>query len=110
MNDVIRGLRQALVMLIFSAVVALVVAGLWSALQGGGFRLTFAIVLMVIAGFISFSGGAVFSRAMDTELGFVTWRPEREDPDTGTGLTGLGVFLFVSLPLFIAGSVLFGSG
>jgi hypothetical protein len=35
--------------------------------------------------------------------------PDREEPYTGEGLTGLGVFLFVSLPLFIAGGVLFGS-
>jgi hypothetical protein len=38
MGDVVRGLRQALVMLIFSAAAALVAAGLWSAVQGGGFR------------------------------------------------------------------------
>jgi len=37
MGDVVRGLRQALV-LRFSAVAALVAAGLWWALQGGGFR------------------------------------------------------------------------
>jgi hypothetical protein len=29
---------------------------------------------------------------------------DRERPDSGEGLTGLGVFLFVSLPLFIAGA------
>jgi hypothetical protein len=111
MGDVVRGLRQALVMLLFSAVVALVVAGLWFALQGGGFRSKVAIAAMVLAGLISLTGGAVFSRAETIEQrAFFGMGPDREEPDTGEGLTGLGVFLFVSLPLFIAGGVLFGSG
>jgi hypothetical protein len=36
--------------------------------------------------------------------------PDREEPYTGEGLTGMSVLLSVSLPLFIAGGVLFGSG
>src|SRR3712207_5736710 len=111
MADVVRGLHQALVMLLFSAVVALVVAGLWLALQGGGFRSKVEIALMVIAGLISLTGGTVLSRtATNDERAFLGMGPDREEPDTGEGLTGLGVFLFVSLPLFIAGGVLSGSG
>jgi hypothetical protein len=109
MNDVVRGLRQALVMLILSTVVALVIAGLWTALQGGGFRPKVGIALMVIAGLISLTGGTVLSRAAtNDERAFILGTgPDREEPDTGEGLTGLGIFLFVSLPLFIAGGVLF---
>ncbi len=111
MGDVVRGLRQALVMLLFSAVVALVVAGLWFALHGGGLRSKVAIAVMVIAALISLTGGTAFSRAADNdERAFLGMGPDREEPYTGQGLTGLGVFLFVSLPLFIAGGVLFGSG
>jgi hypothetical protein len=110
MGDVVRGLRQALVMLLFSAVAAFVVAGLWLALQGGGFRSKVGIASMVIAGLISFTGGTAFSRAADYEdRAFLGMGPDREEPDTGESLTGLGVFLFVSLPLFIAGGVLYGS-
>jgi hypothetical protein len=111
MGDRVRGLRQALVMLIFSAVAALVVAGLWWALQGGGFRSTVGIVLMVIASLISLTGGTAFSRAADYEgRAFLGMGADRDEPYTGEGLTGLGIFLFVSLPLFITGSVLYGSG
>ncbi len=66
--------------------------------------------MMVIAGLISLTGGTAFSRAADNdERAFLGMGPDREEPDSGAGLTVLGVFLFVSLPLFIAGGVLFGS-
>ena len=98
-------------MLLLSAVVALVVAGLWFALQGGGLRSKVAIAVMVIAALTSLTSGTVFSRAADNdERAFLGMGPDREEPYTGQSLTGLGVFLFVSLPLFIAGGVLFGSG
>jgi hypothetical protein len=110
MGDVIRGLRQALVMLLLSSVVALVVAGLWFALQGGEFRPKVAITLLVIAGLISLTGGTALSRAVTNDArAFLGMGPDLEAPDTGDGLTGLGVFLFVSVPLFIAGGALFGS-
>ena len=111
MGNIVRGLRQALVTLIFSALAALVVAGLWWALQGGGFRSKVGIASMVIAGLISLTGGTAFSRAADyEERAFLGMGPDRDEPDTGGGLTGLGIFLFVSLPLFLAGGVLYGSG
>ena len=36
--------------------------------------------------------------------------PDRDEPGTGENLTAVGVFLFVSLPLFVAALVLVGSG
>ena len=78
-------------------------------MQGGAFRSTFAITLMVIAGLISLSGGTVLSRAATSDArAFLGMGPDREDPDSGEGLTGVGVFMFVSLPLFVAGGVLIG--
>ena len=66
---------------------------------------------MVIASLISPTGGTAFSRAADyEERAFFGMGADRDEPDTGEGLTGVGIFLFVSLPLFIAGGVLFGSG
>ena len=98
-------------MLLFSAVAALLVAGLWWALQGDGVRSMVGIASMVIAGLISLTGGTAFSRAADyEERAFLGMGPDRDEPDTGEGLTGLGIFLFVSLPLFLAGGVLYGSG
>ena len=111
MGDVVRGLRQALVMLLLSAVAALLVAGLWRALQGGGFRPKVGIALLIIAGLISLTGGTAFSRAADyEERAFLGMGAGRDEPYTGEGLTGLGIFLFVPLPLFLAGGVLYGSG
>jgi high-affinity Fe2+/Pb2+ permease len=111
MGDVVRGLRQAFVMLLVSVVVALVVAGLWFALGGEGFRPKIGIVLLVIAALVSLTGGTAFSRAGDNDArAFLGMGADREEPYTGEGLTGLGVFLLVSLPLFVAGGVLFGAG
>jgi hypothetical protein len=106
-----RGLRQALVWLVISAAVALVSAGVWSAVQDDGFRVPLAISLMVIGGLLALTGSNAISRAgsMDT-FAFLGMAPESDDPDAGEGLTGLGVFLFVSLPLFVAGGLLFGRG
>ncbi len=98
-------------MLLISAVAAPLVAGLWWALQGDGFRSKIGIASMVIAGLISPTGGTAFSRAADhEERAFLGMGPDRDEPDTGEGLTGLGVFLFVSLPLFLASGVLYGLG
>jgi hypothetical protein len=106
-----RGIRQALVMLAVSAVVALAAAGVWSAVRGGGLRVTFAVALLAIAGLLALVGGTVVSRASTSETrAFLGMGPDREEPYGGENLTGLGVFLFVSLPLFLAGAVLYGSG
>ena len=98
-------------MLLFSAVAALLIAGVWWALQGDGFRAKVGIASMVIAGLISLTGGTAFSRAADyEERACLGMGADRDEPYTGEGLTGLGIFLFVSLPLFLAGGVLYGSG
>ena len=98
-------------MVLVSAGVALVAGGVWFALQGGGFRVKVALALLIVAAVIGVTGGTVLSRAStDRERAFLGMGPDREEPDTGEGLTGVGVFLFVSLPLFVIGGVLYGSG
>ena len=107
MGDVVRGLRQALVMLIASAAAGLVAAGLWSAVQGGGFRSKAGIALMILAGLLCLTGGTALSRATSLEnRAFFGTGPDLEEPASGEGLTALGVFLFVSLPLFLIGGLL----
>ncbi|MGR6962961.1 hypothetical protein ACU610_00625 [Geodermatophilus sp. URMC 61] len=98
-------------MLVFSAAAGLVAAGLWSAVQGGGFRSKAGIALMVLAGLLSLTGGTALSRATTLETrAFLGMGPDFEEPASGEGLTALGVFLFVSLPLFLVGGLLFGRG
>jgi hypothetical protein len=106
-----RGLRQALVWLVGTALFALVAAGIWSALTGDDFRVAFAVALMAIGALLAFTGSNAISRAgsMDA-FAFLGMGPESDDPDSGEGLTGLGIFLFVSLPLVVAGGLLYGTG
>lgn len=98
-------------MLLASAVLALVLAGVWYLVRGGGYRPKAGMVAMVLAGVIAVTGGTALSRAADFEgRALIGLGPGDEEPSTGTGLTGLGVFLFVSVPLFLVGAVVYGSG
>jgi hypothetical protein len=98
-------------MVIASAAVALAAAGLWSVVQGGGIRVPFAVALMTIGGVLSLGGSSMFTRAETSDVrAFLGQGPDREEPATGQDLTGAGVFLFVSLPLFVTGLLVYGSG
>ena len=109
--NVVRGLRQASVMVAGSAVVAAVAGGLWAVLRDAGFRVPFAVALMLIGAALSLTGGTLFNRAETSEVrAFLGLGPDHEELDTGEGLTSLGIFLFVSLPLVVAGLLLYGTG
>jgi hypothetical protein len=96
--NVVRGLRQAAVTVAGSAVVAAVAGGLWA-------------VLRLIGAALSLTGGTLFNRAETSEVrAFLGLGPDHEELDTGEGLTSLGIFLFVSLPLVVAGLLLYGTG
>jgi len=106
-----RGLRQAAVLLGVALVVGLVAAGLWTVTKGGGFRVAFAVALMAMGGLLALSGNNALSRAgsMDT-FAFLGKGPENDDPYAGEGLTNVGIFLFVALPLLVGGLALYGTG
>ncbi len=111
MRDVVRGLRQALLWLVASAAVALVAAGVWFAVQGGGFRPKVGVALVAIALFLSLTGGTVLSRAATVEMrALYGMGSDIERPASGDGLTTLGVFVFVALPLLVVGGLLLGRG
>ena len=111
MRDVVRGLRQALLWLVSSAAVALVVAGVWFAVHGGGFRPKVGVALVAIALFLSLTGGTVLSRAATVEMrALYGMGSDIERPASGDGLTTLGVFAFVALPLLVVGGLLLGRG
>ena len=106
-----RGLRQAVVLLLGGAVVAAAVAAAWTAVGGGSFRLHLAVALMVAAGLLALTGGTALSRASTADArAFLGRGLDNEEQRTGAGLTGLGVFLLVALPLLVAGLLLYGRG
>ena len=104
---VAAGLRQAALMLLVAGLAAVALASVWVAAQGGVLQHRLAVVLMVVAGLVSLTGGTELSRLTTHRArGFLGSGPDREEPSTGRSLTGVGVFLFVSLPLFLAGGLL----
>ena len=108
---IVRGLRQALLLICLCLLAALAVAGLWWAVQDGGFRAKLGIVLLVLAGLMALTGNNALNRSGTAEMRVLLGSgPDHEDPPTGGALTGVGIFLFVSLPLFLAGGLLYGSG
>jgi hypothetical protein len=108
---VLRGLRQALILLVGCSAVGLAVAWLWWVLQGGGFQAKIGMVMLILGACLALSGGNVLTRSGTAETNALLGSgPEHEDPSTGSALTGVGIFLFVALPLFLLGGVLYGSG
>jgi hypothetical protein len=104
-----RGLRQASALLLLGAAVALAGAAVWAGVGDTGFRRAAGIALMAVAGAVALTGGAASSRASTAQArAFLGRGPDREDPGSGDGLTAVGMFLLVALPLFVAGLVAHG--
>ncbi len=94
-----------------SAVGAAAGAAVWTAFSDGGYRLALAVACMVAAALVGLSGTGMSTRAGTHDMwAFLGMGPDRAEAKDGEGLTSFGVFLFVSLPLFAAGLVLFGRG
>jgi hypothetical protein len=104
---VVRGLREAPVLFVIALVVVAAAAGLWVALSGGDFAYRFGIALVVVGGLLGVTGDLTLSR-----VGMLGARatfgaaPEREAAGEGRVLTGIGIFLFVGLPLMAVGIML----
>jgi hypothetical protein len=104
----LKGLLEALVFLVLSAAVAAVIAGLWIGFGDGAFVTRFGICLVVVGALVAITGGLAFSRMGSADaFAWLGRGPERAtDDDGGRVLTGVGIFLFVSVPLVIAGGLL----
>jgi hypothetical protein len=106
-----RGLRQAAVYLGAAAVGAAAGAGVWTAFSGGSYRVALAVALMLMGGMLALTGSNALSRTGSMDVfAFLGMAPESQDPDAGEGLTSIGVFLFVALPLLVIGMALFDRG
>jgi hypothetical protein len=107
----LRGLRQAGMMIAGAAAVAFAVAVLAVVVWRGDLRAVFGITLMVIAALLAVTGGNALSRAVGADgRAMMGLPPENEDPASGPALAPFGVFLFVCVPLFVLGGLLYGAG
>ncbi|GGR94217.1 hypothetical protein GCM10010169_43400 [Micromonospora fulviviridis] len=107
MATVIRGLREALVLFLIAVVTIGIAVGIWVALSGGDFVHRLGVAFMLVGALIGMTGDLTLSR-----IGMLPARstfglaPEREDAGGGRVLTGVGIFLFVSVPLIVVGVLL----
>ncbi|SNS09227.1 hypothetical protein SAMN04488107_1316 [Geodermatophilus saharensis] len=103
---VLRGLGQALLLVLAGVALGCAAAGVWVAVAGGGFGSRLGISLLVIAGLSTVTGGTLLSRPeTSTARAFLGLGPERDaDQPAGPSALGpVGVFLFVTLPLAALG-------
>jgi hypothetical protein len=106
-----RAVGQGAVLLTASAAGAAVGAAVWTAFSGTGYRVSLAVAFLVVAALTGLSGTGMSARSGTHDTwAFLGLGPDRAEEKAGEGLTSFGVFLFVSLPLFLLGLVLFGRG
>lgn len=104
---VLKGLREALVLLVIALVVVAIAAGVWVAISGGAFVTRFGIALVVVGALLGVTGDLTLSRVgMLGARSVFGLAPERETGAGGRVLTGVGIFLFVGLPLVVLGIML----
>ncbi|MFR9777877.1 hypothetical protein ACL02O_17725 [Micromonospora sp. MS34] len=107
MSTVIKGLREALVLFAIAVVAVGVAVGVWVAVSGGEFTHRLGVAFMLVGALLGMTGDLTLSR-----IGMLGARstfglaPEREDAGGGRVLTGIGIFLFVSVPLIVVGFLL----
>ncbi|WP_406069881.1 hypothetical protein [Micromonospora sp. NBC_01638] len=104
---VLKGLREALVLLVIALVVVAVAAGVWVAVSGGEFATRLGIALVVVGALLGVTGDLTLSRVgMLGARATFGLAPEQETGGGGRVLTGVGIFLFVGLPLVVVGIML----
>ncbi|WBB70142.1 hypothetical protein [Micromonospora sp. WMMD812] len=104
---VLRGLREAVLLLVIALVVIAVAAVVWVAVAGGGFASRFGLASILVGVLLGVTGDLTLSRIgmLDARSTFGL-PPERETGGGGRVLTGVGIFLFVGLPLVVVGVLL----
>ena len=71
----------------------------------------FGITLMVLAALLAATGGNALSRAVGADgRAMMGMAPENEGPSSGAALAPVGVFLFVCVPVFVVGGLVYGTG
>jgi hypothetical protein len=101
----VKGLLEALVLIVIAAMVAAAAAGIWIAVGTGDFGQRLGICLLVLGALASVTGSFTRLGSSDAYAWF-GHKPERGSVGGGRVLTNVGLFLFVAIPLFVAGAVL----
>ncbi|MFJ6166760.1 hypothetical protein ACIQH6_16705 [Micromonospora orduensis] len=104
---VVRGLREALVLFVIAVLVVAAAVALWVVVAGGDYTSRLGVALIVVGALFGVTGDLTLSRIgmLDARSAFGV-PPEREEAGGGRVLTGVGIFLFVGLPLILAGVLL----
>jgi hypothetical protein len=108
---VVKGLAEASTMLVIAAVVAAISALSWVMISGGDFAARMGFCLGILGAVLAITGSSALSRMGSSDaFAWVGQGPEvgSLDADGGRVLTGIGVFLFVAVPLMATGAMLSG--
>jgi hypothetical protein len=106
-GHITRGLRQALAILAGAVLVGLAAAAVWAGVAGGPFVDRLGISLLILAGLLTLVGGSLIARLNTSEArAFLGKAPEGDQADLASGLGPVGVFLFIAVPLAVAGLIL----
>ncbi|MFG1893913.1 hypothetical protein ACGFIP_07860 [Micromonospora zamorensis] len=104
---IVRGLREALLLFVIAGVLVAVAAAIWVAVAGGEYTTRLGIALIVVGGLLGVTGDLTMSRiGMLGPRAIFGAASERETASGGRVLTGVGIFLFVGLPLIVVGALL----
>ncbi|RAO39600.1 hypothetical protein PSN13_00625 [Micromonospora saelicesensis] len=104
---IVRGLREALLLFVIAGVLVAVAAAIWVAVAGGEYTTRLGIALIVVGGLLGVTGDLTMSRiGMLGPRAIFGAAGERETAGGGRVLTGVGIFLFVGLPLIVVGALL----
>jgi hypothetical protein len=106
---VVKGLVEASTMLVIAAVVAAISALSWITIGGGDFAGRMGICLVILGAVLALTGESTLGRMASADaFAWLGRGPEVGGLDSGGGriLTGIGIFLFVSVPLIAIGALL----
>lgn len=98
-------------MLVIAAAVAAIAALSWITIRGGDFAGRMGFSMVVLGAVLAFTGNSAFGRMGSNDaFAWLGKGPEVGSVDAGGGrvLTGIGVFLFVAVPLMAGGVILIG--
>ena len=106
-SDRTQGTTRALLLFVAGLAVAAVLALVWVTAGDGDYLNRLGISSMAIAALLAVSGDLTLTKISthDTFAWFGVG-PEQEGAGGGRILTGVGIFLFVSVPLAVVGGVL----